>query len=544
MSLKADKIILGNIITLDDIKPYAKAMAVKDGTIMYVGSEKMAKKLCDEKTEIIDYGNNYIFPGFMDAHDHGMLSGWRAIGSANVFDGQSYAEYIDMMKAYIDANPGKSFYMGAGWIEKSEGKFTKECLDELAPDATIVLQSADGHSMLLSSKAMEKFEINKETAKKMLPGEVEYDENGELTGLIHEGPVRDIMPKLPMTIEEVKSYILNYQELAFSRGFTAHVEAGSQLVSKQQNEAYTDLAKEGKLKLRTYTYETVLDNTDTPEQDVEKTVELIKKYNTEHHKIIGLKTFLDGVIEARAAWMLDEFCDEPGYFGVPCFSDHDKMVRLIVEAAKYNLAVHCHSIGDAATKFFLDCVEEAQEKTGVMDQRNCLAHLEFVTPEDILRFADTNTIAITPPTWTMKLEENYRNAVSYVGQAKMNDEYPIKSFFDAGSVVVAHTDYPAGPFLDIPLSVFMACNRYYPELGEESLNNEKECVSRKQAIDMMTRNVAIQFKEEDRLGTLSIGKIANATILDTDILNCPNEDIMKTQVIATIVDGEEVYKQA
>ena len=92
------------------------------------------------------------------------------------------------------------------------------------------------------------------------------------------------------------------------------------------------------------------------------------------------------------------YADDPNYYGNQRFNDKDKMVELISEAAKYNMPIHVHSEGSGATRFMLDCIEEAQAKTGNMDQRNALAHLHFVEEEDIQRMADTNSVAIVPPT--------------------------------------------------------------------------------------------------------------------------------------------------
>lgn len=538
--MKADKLIIGNIITMDNAGLRAEAMAVKDGKILYVGSKQAAREFCDEKTEVTDYGTNYIYPGFMDAHCHGVLTGWRRLDIEDISKGKSYKEYIDLMKEYIDSNPGRDYYMGSGWIERADRAFTREDLDAVSPGVFAAMHSDDGHSMLVNTMVLEYLGINAESAKQYKTGEVELDASGNPNGMIHETPVDYVIKNIPMGIEQIKKYILKWQDIAISKGFTAVAEAGSAIISPCQNDAYIALANEGRLKLRTYTYNSTKNNTDTPEKDVEEVAELARKINSEYHKIIGLKVFLDGIVEARTAWMQNEYLDEPGYYGVKTFGDHDKMVRLIKAASKHKLEVHCHCMGDGAAKFILDCIEEAQAEIGNNDQRNCLAHLEFVTPEDIKRCAKTGTVAVTPPTWAYAFGTPYENAVKCVGKEAMEKQYPIKSFIDAGALTVAHSDYPTGPYLDIPMTILMACYRYNPLHGKETVNNIPECVTRKEAIEMMTRNVAIQFREEDRLGTLEAGKIANATVFDKDFLTCSEDEIIQAQVIATIIDGYEV----
>ena len=110
------------------------------------------------------------------------------------------------------------------------------------------------------------------------------------------------------------------------------------------------------------------------------------------------------------------YADDPNYFGNQRFNDKGKMVELISEAAKYNMPIHVHSEGSGATQFMLDCIEEAQAKTGNMDQRNALAHLHFVEEEDIQRMADTNSVAIVPPTWAPAIPGMIDAEISYIGK--------------------------------------------------------------------------------------------------------------------------------
>lgn len=179
-----------------------------------------------------------------------------------------------------------------------------------------------------------------------------------------------------------------------------------------------------------------------------------------------------------------------------------------------------------------------------MDQRNILAHLQYVTDEDIRRMAATRSIAAVPPLWTAKMPGGYEMEVAYAGKEWADRAYPIKSFFDAGTNVVFHSDYPVSPLLDVKLSIYMAEKRALPKIlmDGDTQRNIKEAITRKQSLQAITINVARQFHQEHRIGSIEFGKLANMTVYDCDFLHDDAEKIVQANLVATIVDGEEVYK--
>ena len=250
--------------------------------------------------------------------------------------------------------------------------------------------------------------------------------------------------------------------------------------------------------------------------------------------------------EAHTGWQNQDYLDQPGYHGVERFNDHDKMVELITEADKEGLAVHVHSEGGGATHFMLGCIEDAVKITGDKDQCNVLAHLHFVTDEDIRRMAETGSVPAVAPLWTPAVPGIYDQEVGYVGKELADQAYPIKSFYDAGANVVFHSDYPVSPMMDIKLSIYMAEKRAAPQgfmgITGDTRRNIKEAITREQSLRAMTINVARQWHQEHRLGSIEFGKIANMTVFDCDFLHDDIEKVAQANIVATIVDGEEVYK--
>lgn len=541
--MKANKLYLGSVITMDERKPRAEAVAVKDGLIMYVGSADFARSLCDESTEIIDLGSNTIYPGFMEAHCHPMGAGKMLDKEAlaDLSSGTNLEEYVALMDAFVKAHPGKVRYAAHGFMERDVAP-NAAMLDVIDVDAPIVVFSVDGHSAWLNTKAMEAFNIGQAAVEEWGTSQVRVDADGKPTGYISEGPVFAIRAMIPPDPKEGARFLINAQNFFFSKGYTAVYDAGIEVIEKTAAESYAIATASGEFKLRTYAGSLIDENCTDIKAAVEEIAAKQKKYNNEYFKIIGVKAFTDGVIEAHTGLLLEDYDDMPGYKGVARMYEHDKLVEIYTNAAKLGMNVHVHTVGDGAIRVNLDAIEEASQKTGLMDQRFALAHLQQVAKEDIKRFADLNVIAVTAPLWTAKHPDYFPQEIAYVGKERAEHAYPIKSFFDAGAATVYHTDFPVSPKISVPNSVFTAEERRYPGDPKSFVREADEFVGRYQSLLAMTRNVAYMWHEENRLGSLETGKIANMSVFDKDFLTDDIEAVGQAQVVCTIVDGEIVYK--
>lgn len=540
--MKAEKIFLGNVITLDDKKPYAEAVAVKDGLVMYVGSENIARSLADDNTEIVDLKGNSIYPGFIESHCHPLGAGQMLDkeATADFAPGNSNQECLEILAEYIKKHPEKKLYLAFGYMERDE-KPTAAMLDIVCPDKPVIATTVDGHSQWLNTAAMKMFHIDEDAVEKYGVDLVHVDENGHPTGYLSEAPVFDIRKQLTISMEDGKSFLLKAQEFFFSKGYTAVYDAGQEIIDKKCIDFYKELVKDGSLKLRTYAGSIIDENCEDIKGAVKKIAES-QECNSEYYKVIGVKTFSDGVVEAHTAFLLDEYLDQPGYHGSQRMTDAEKLKELYTEAAKHNLNVHCHTIGDAAVRCNLDAIEEAIKATGKTDLRNALAHLQIVNKEDIKRFGDLNVVAVVPPLWTGKEPSYFQQEVDYVGADRAEAAYPIKSFIDNGATIVFHTDYPVSPVVDVTKSVYTAVKRKVPGSSDECVRKSDEFITRYQALLALTKNVAYLLHEENHLGSLEIGKVANMSVYDSDFLKDDLEKIGNSNLVCTIVDGETVYK--
>ncbi len=538
---KADLLVLGNVITMDEHKPHAEAVAVKDDKIIYVGAAEVAKKLCDDHTEVCDYGDNSVYPGFLEAHCHPGGAGGLMSLIVHLDPNASLEECVQVMKDYMEAHPEKPMYQGMGF-EEHDVQPHHDMLDAICPDKIMMCTDSGGHSMWLNTKAMEKFGINKDAVEKWGTACVRVDEDGNPTGYISEGPVFHVRANNEITLEEFKGAMLCWQDYALSMGYTGVYNAGVEVTNIKEPAAIYALEEEGKLHHYIFGGSLIGDNTDTPEEDMARVAKEAEEHNSKHYKLIGAKIFCDGVIEGHTAWMLDEYIDQPGYFGVSRFDDHEKMVRIIKAASEHNMNIHVHTIGDAAVKAWVDAIAEAEEETGNFDMRNALAHLQAVKPDEIRRMAEYNIMAVCGIMWVEKTHALYDMMVKYVGKEKSDAGFPVKDFLDQGAVVLSHSDFPVSPTFSAPWTICLGALGYLPSNGEKMLRHADQNISRLDTLKAITTNVAYSWHEEDRMGSLEIGKLANITVFDKDFLKDDFEEVENAKCLATFVDGKQVYE--
>ncbi|MCQ2501649.1 MAG: amidohydrolase [Lachnospiraceae bacterium] len=541
--MKAQKLYLGNIVTMNETKPVAEAICVADGKILYVGSEKTARTLCDENTEVIDLGENTIYPGFMEAHCHPMGAGKLLDVEAlcDVSAGESLEDYVKILAEFIAKYPNRKNYSGHGFMER-DVKPVASMLDAICADKPVMLMTTDGHSMWLNTKAMEIYGLDQEAAKEYGPDTCRVFEDGTPTGYISENPVFDIRAKQKTEIEDGVRALLTAQNFFFSKGYTAIYDAGMELTEKTAPDIYEAAVAGGKYKLRTYAGSMIDEFCEDIDGAVEKISRMQTKYNNEYFKIIGVKTFADGVIEGHTALLEDGYNDQPGYKGVSRLTDHDKLVQLYTSAALHDMNVHVHAVGDGAIRCNLDAMEVAAANTGRLDQRNALAHLQQVRKEDIQRFADLNVMAVVAPLWTPKHPDYFLQEIEYVGKERAENAYPVKSFAAAGANIAFHTDFPVSRNVSIPNTIYTAVMRRNSGSDPSCTREADEFITRYQAVEGLTKNVAYMWHEENRLGTLEIGKIANMSVYDKNFLTDDLEEVGASNLVCTIVDGEIVYK--
>lgn len=537
----ADVLVLGNIITVDTTNLYAEAMTIKNGLVQFVGTEAEARKHCDTRTKEIKYGSASVYPGFMEAHCHGNGAGL-VEESVKLFDGQSYAQYQDMLRAYVQAHPEKEEYRISGWSVQGTVPPTKALLDEVCADKPMYGASMDGHCFLLNQLALDKFHVDKAFAEKYGTDMAPVDSAGNPTGYLCEAAAQDLMKKLPNSVAQIEKYILAWQDMAFSNGYVAACEAGVNMQSEYAHQAYLNLANSNQLKLRTRAFYNVVQD-QANEETVQAIVRMKKECKNDYYKMVGVKLFIDGVVESHTALLVDDYSDKPGMRGLNRYPDTDILKNLVLTAHRNGLPTHTHTIGDGAVRYMLDAIEYAKSTTGDYSVRDMLAHVELVQLDDIDRFAKNNVSAIVAALWMPKNSiTKWDQEVELMGVNRCINNYCLaNSFVKKGVNVAQHTDYPVSQGFNVTKAIYCGLTRCLPGDGGANLRNADECVSRLEMLRELTINVAYLWNEEDRMGTLTPGKLANYVVYDVDFMRDDLEKIPNAQLQQVVIDGVPVY---
>jgi predicted amidohydrolase YtcJ len=258
-----------------------------------------------------------------------------------------------------------------------------------------------------------------------------------------------------------------------------------------------------------------------------------------------VKIFTDGVPEAHTSFLLTPYIDRPGEdYGQPLMSKAD-LTEQITAYFSAGIPVHLHAVGDGAVRMSLDAVAGARQSAGNQDVRATIAHMDYVSPEDMPRFGELGVTAQTSIHFATR-DPSYFFLASFVGTQKVEEAYPIRSLMDAGANQSFGTDWPASIFLATyePLtSIEVAVTRRLPGNTEIPPRNPDESITVMEAITALTRNTAIQIGELDRLGTLAVGKYADLVLLEQDVFTIAPEAIHAVPVRLTMMGGKPVYRR-
>ena len=544
MAITADTVIYGNFYTVDKKNPKAEAVAIQDGVFIYVGNAEGVKDYIGKSTEVVKNDDGMILPGFVDGHAHCNLAATQLF-MCPLYSCTTVEEIRESLKKFIAEHEDFDVIQGIGWSDTYFGENgpTADLIDDLT-DKPVVLIDSSFHAYFLNSAAMKLKGIDKNTPD-VSGGRIHRDAEGNPTGCFREGAVKyleDLVLHFP--IEQYKKAILHFQDLVFSQGITMFFDPMTNLNGPEKNieEAYHQLDAEGKLKIHAHGGYQIIVNRN-PLEAVERAAQLRKETKGAHFDLDNAKILLDGVLEGKTAYLEEPYSNnddsDKDYRGVVCF-DFDTLTAVVKKSKDLGLTVHIHSIGEASTKMALDAFEKAG---ATPEMRNAITHLQLVNPEDIPRMAKLGVVAVSNPYWFVKGPDFNSLSLPYLGEKRAENQYPLKSFFDAGIVVTTACDYPVTTVPQPLLAIQRAVMRQLPNQPETSLN-KKECVTIEQMIEATTLNGAYQFKCEDKLGSITVGKQADLVLLDTDITACNPENIADTKVWRTMIGGEWVFIRA
>lgn len=558
--MKCTKIIInGNIYTVEGSewdKNAASAMAIAcDGSILAVGSDEEILKLKEADTEIVDLGGKTVLPGLVDGHVHAPGTSFTDLYDINLFVVKTYEDTMATIKKFVEEHPDQERYFGGGYNfgivnEKGEMPCAK-WLDEICPDKEMLIRSYDMHSKWLNSVAMKNYGIDKNTTTSGI-GNIHRDKDGNPTGLFTD--VDDLTyPEPVYTHDETLAATKDFVEKMNKWGYTSVMSIAP--LWNISYDYYKELEAKDELTLRVNG--SVLMDSKNPKASVKELNELKEKLDSRLFKMTTAKYMIDGVVEGCTAYLLEPYKEEAGkgkdYVSKPDW-EFDTLVSSFDDAIANGYQLHCHSIGDAASKFTLDAIEKVQAKYADKEHRNAMTHLQLITKEDIERCGRLNIIPALQTFWHLKEPLFYENVESVVlGDERASKQYPAKSFVNVGCKITNSGDFPVSsinnPFWGIQAGVTR--DVYNEEYFETKLNGEddnrfkldqSECLSIKDMIEAYTINGAYELFREDEVGSLKAGKKADFIVITEDPFKINVRKINEIEVLATYFEGNKVFE--
>ena len=534
----------GRIATVDEAKPQAQALAARGDTLVAVGTNEDIAPYVGPKTKVIDLQGRRAVPGFIESHGH-----FTGVGEArivlNLTRVKNWDEIVAMVRdAAGKARPGE-WIRGRGWHQEKwdrppqpavEGFPTHASLSAAAPNNPVVLEHASGHASFANAKAMELAGVTRDT-KSPAGGDILKDAKGEPTGLFREtadGLLDQAYTRAraSLTPQQREAYVRRQLQLAdeeaVSKGVTSFEDAGS---SFETIDVMKNVASEGKLGLRLWVM--IRDSNERMTQRL-AAYRLVDGYD-KHLTVRAIKHTLDGALGSRGAWLLEPYSDLPTSTGLE--TTPLATVRASAELAMqhgYQLCVH--AIGDRANRETLDLFEAAfKAHPDKKDVRWRIEHAQHLSLADIPRFGRLGVIA------SMQGIHCTSDAIFVPARlgAKRSEEgaYVWQKLMKTGAVIANGTDAPVE---DVdPIANFYAT--VTRRLADGSTFYPDQRMSREEALRSYTRNGAFAAFQEGSKGSLTVGKLADITVLSKDILTVPEEEIRNARVDYTIVGGKVLY---
>jgi hypothetical protein len=583
MTAEAELLIVGApVYTADPARPWADAVAVRAGRVAAVGPEREVADLRGPATRVLRLDGGLVLPGFQDAHVH-TAAGGLELAQCDLHEVEPQA-YAATVARYAADRPGAAWVLGGGWVMDAFGADGPHLatLDAVVADRPVLLESTDGHSAWVNSRALELAGITRATPDPPR-GRIERDAAGEATGALHEAAMYLVADHAPQPDQaEWEAAIERGQAHLHRLGITAWQDAA---VRPAMLAAYRALAGRGRLTGRAVAalrwepgdglaqLPGLVERRQAAEGSGEPQggAPVGREGSGEPHngpaggrsgfspaagaqgapvdRSLGrlragaVKIFADGVFENRTAAMLAPYLDGDGRptsnLGIAMLAA-DELAAVVTALDGEGFDVHVHAIGDRAVRDTLDAFEAAAAANGRRDARHQIAHLQFVHPDDRPRFRRLGVVANAQPYWACLDGYMRQLTLPYLEPERAGWQYPWASLRRAGAVLAFGSDWTvstANPLEEIEVAV----RRVAPgdPDGEPFLPAER--VDLPTALAAFTTGSAYALRLEAETGSVTPGKLADLAVLDRDPFDAAAGPIGATRVLATLVEGQPVH---
>ncbi|MGA0561339.1 amidohydrolase [Ancylobacter sp. VNQ12] len=541
------------VITMDPARPYAEAIALKDGLVLAVGSRAEVAAAAPAALRRINAGGASVLPGFIESHIH-LFTGGAQLNSLSLAGLTGFDAIAAAVRQRAAREPADQLLIAeqaAYFMFGDHEPITRHVLDRVLPDRPLAFFASDHHTMWANTPALKLAGIL--NGKQVPPGnEIVMGADGLATGELREfegfAPVAELTPtggremlglqgvepaSPPTPAQRAIDKEIIKQGLAYcaSLGITSfHNMDGNfyQLELLGEIEAAGDLTVRGRVPFRFLPGMAL--------SELEKAVEMRRRWHSDRLKADFVKIFMDGVVESTTAHMFADYDTAPGVRGSSYF-EQDEFDAICTEIDRLGFQITVHAIGDAAVNRTLNSYEAAQRANGRRDSRHRIEHIEILAPADLPRFAGLGVIASMQPTHAPGGYYPPEPILSMVGRERMRLAYPWQSIRNTGARLVFASDWPVAP-LDPLLGIKTAVTR-----GPVFEGAPDERQSLADSIAGFTVDGAFTEFTEASKGRLRPGLVGDVVILTGDIEATPPEEIDALKVAVTICGGRITYER-
>jgi predicted amidohydrolase YtcJ len=533
----------GKIHTEDARRSVAQALAIRGNAIVAVGTDQAVGAFVGPSTRTVDLLGRVVLPGIIDAHTHPAQSA-QDLGKCSLDDKALVpADIKSRVRTCLEERPGeRTQWFEVVMVNPSGLTLTLADLDSMLPDRPMLLSGSDGHTVWANSAALNLAHITTAT-KDPAGGHIERDAAGRATGTLRDSAAEIALaakpaPRLDHEVAQLGEAFDSMRAAGITSVQDAAVDDHTMQIYKRLYDAHRlNMRVRGSFHLK---------NLHEPAAVlIGEAVKFRAKWaiDPDSLRADAVKIFADGVIEypSQTAALLEPYLDgqgRPTHNRGPSYFVQDNLNQIVTAADAAGLTVHIHAIGDRAVRSALDAFAEARRRNGAVDNRGQIAHLELINPADFPRFKELGVIANFQLLWAQRDDYVEGATVKYLGPERSRYLYPARSLRDAGARIAGGSDWGVSSF-----NAFAAMEHAITRCearGRPALLPEQS-LSLQDMVDAYTINAAFALKQERTTGSIEAGKRGDFIVLDRDVFAIDPFDLHDTRVMATYLDGREVY---
>lgn len=538
----ADVVFTGdNIITMDGGTDGATGVAVRGNEIIAVGDRESVLGLTGSDTRIVKLGERALLPGFIDAHGHltfvARTLDFVDLSSPPVGTARSIDDIVELLKARLAEDPPAQgeWLIGFGYDESllaEQRHPTRDDLDRVSTEVPIALVHVSVHLAAANSPALSAAGLSAESENPAGGVIRRRASSNEPNGVLEETAAHSlVMPRIfsldndklvrqtRRTIDRYLGYGITTMQDGAATPSDVEVLAAAAVTDPFVADvaAYVSVDRLSPDELGSFSDAPVYEN---------------------GFRVAGAKLFLDGSVQGKTAWLSEAYKEglpgsPAGYRGYPRVEpgEYSRLARTLL-ANRVPILVHAN--GDAAIDAMLDGIEQAESDA---DHRSVIIHSQVMRPDQIRRAAELGAVPSFFSAHPFFWGDWHRQIL---GEPRARNISPIRWAVDAGLNWTIHNDAPIVP-PDVMRLVDITVNR---RTRSGHVLGEHQKASVMEALYAVTQGAAWQYREEDRKGSISVGKQADLVILDADPRVIDPGALADIAVVETFARGKSVYSSS